>query len=140
MGGVKVTPADKYFSKCVRARAGYCCERCGKQHETNSQGLHASHHHRRGQWGVRFDPMNAEALCYGCHSHYGGTQERMNQVLTDWEQDVLRERKEDIRMAKLYRRTQGKGAISKHYKAELERIERLRELGEVGRIEFEPFM
>lgn len=140
MGGIRITPADSAFSKCVRERAGWRCERCGEQHNRTSQGLHASHHHRRGQWGVRFDPMNAESLCYGCHSHVGGTQERMDEVLTEPEQQLLRERKEDIALAKLYRKTKGKGVIAKHFRDELKRMQELRAGGEMGRIEFEAFL
>lgn len=137
---IKITSADSAFSKCVRERANWTCERCGAVHERNSQGLHCSHHHRRGQWAVRFDPSNAEALCYGCHSHEGGTQERMNQTLTEAEQQLLRERKEDIGLAKLYRKTKGKGEIAKHFREEHARMVALREQGETGRIEFEAFL
>ena len=138
MGGIKVTEADRLFSKCVRERAGWRCEKCGKK--PHPQGLDCSHHHRRGQWAVRFDPLNAEALCYGCHSHYGGTKDRMNEVLSDYEQELLRERKEDIPLAKAYRGTKGKGELSRHFREELARMQKLRELGETGRIEFDSWL
>ena len=84
--------------------------------------------------------MNAEALCYGCHSHYGGTKERINEVMTEAEQDLLRERKDDIRLAKSYRQTKGTGAIAKHYRDELQRMRELRASGETGLIEFEEWL
>ena len=122
MPAIKRTPADAWFSKCVRARARFCCERCGAQHDENSQGLHASHHHGRGNWSIRFNPLNAEALCYGCHSLVGGTEERRAEVLTEQERDVLFELKADTSLGREYRKTKGKGAISKHYKEEYEKI------------------
>lgn len=140
MGGIKRTPADDAFSKCVRERVNYRCERCNTYHAPNNAALHASHHHRRGQWGVRFHPWNAEALCYGCHSHHGGTQQRMDEVLTEAQQELLRERRDDIGLAKEYRRTKGRGAIAKHYRDELERMQSLRAQGETGRIEFEEWL
>lgn len=141
MGAIKVTPADGWFSKCVRERVNWTCERCGKQYpEGHRQGLHCSHHHRRGNWGIRFDPMNAESLCYGCHSHEGGTQGRINACLTDAEQEILTDKKNDTGLGKLVRKTKGKGDIAKHYKAELERMRSLRAEGVTGRIEFDNYV
>ena len=140
VGGIRRTPADAAFSKCVRERAEWACEHCGTQHAENSMGLHCSHHHGRGKWGVRFNPMNAEALCYGCHSHHGGTQRRMDMVLTEAEQQLLLERMDDIQLAKEYRRSKGKGVIAKHYREEYARMKQLRAEGVTGRIEFEEWL
>lgn len=114
--GIKRTPADIAFSKCIRELANWSCSKCGKNHEHNKGALDCSHHHGRGNWSIRFDPMNAESLCYGCHSHYGGTEERRNEVLTKTEQELLFEKKRDTELAKQYRKTKGKGTIAKHYR------------------------
>lgn len=139
VAAIKRTPADVAFSLCVRERAGWKCQRCGGEHFKGGVGLHCSHHHRRGQWAVRFDPLNAEALCYGCHSYIGGTRDRMDEVLTEAEQALLRERKEDAGLARMYRRTQGKGEIAKHYRDEYQRMLALRADGVTGRIKFDAF-
>lgn len=136
MGAIKVTPADSAFSKCVRERAEWKCEKCGTQYDESSNGLHCSHHHSRGNWSIRFDPLNAEALCYGCHSHYGGTEQRRREVLTELENDILREKMNDHDLGRLYRKTKGKGDVAKHYRNELDRMRKLREGGTTGRIEF----
>ena len=136
MGGIKRTPADAAFSKCIRERANWSCERCNKKHEENSMGLHCSHHHSRGKWGIRFEPINAEALCYGCHSLEGGTEQRRKQVLSDGEQDILWEKMADLSLAKESKKTKGKGEIAKHYRDEYARMKELRTQGETGRIEF----
>lgn len=136
MSGIKRTPADHWFSKCVRERANWTCEKCGAVHEQNSKGLHCSHHKGRRAWSVRLDPLNAEALCYGCHSHYGGTQERLDQCLTTQQQEILIEKRNDNDLGKRIKRTKGKGEIARHYREEFERMQGLRAIGNFSRLEF----
>ena len=33
-------------------------------------GLHCSHYVGRGRYSTRFEPLNAVALCYGCHRFF----------------------------------------------------------------------
>ena len=40
---IKITPADTAFSKCVKERADWKCERCGTQYQEGDRGLHCSH-------------------------------------------------------------------------------------------------
>jgi len=69
---VKRTPADSYFSKCVRARANWTCEYCGID-LTNDRGrLHCSHFISRSYHATRYHPLNAFAHCSGCHQKLGG--------------------------------------------------------------------
>ena len=136
---IKITPADKAFSLCVRARANFRCEKCGKQHSHNSKGLHCSHHHSRGNWSIRFDPLNAESLCYGCHAKHGGTEERRKATLTPGEQELLFERKMNTLLGRMYRKTHGKGDIAKHFRDEYKKICEKRERGDFGRIDFEGY-
>lgn len=63
---------DTLFSLYVRARAGFRCERCGKQYKRGDQGLHASHIYSRRHHATRWDDRNAVAHCYSCHSLLGG--------------------------------------------------------------------
>lgn len=137
LAAIKRTPADDAFSKCIRERANWTCERCGTYFPEGSRGgLDCSHHYGRRHWSTRFDPLNAEALCYGCHSHYGGTHDRINAVLTEAQHEILREKLNDTNLGKLVRRTKGVGEIAKHYREELKRMQELRDDGEQGRIEF----
>lgn len=135
--GIKRTPADIAFSKCVRERANWTCEKCGNYFpEGNRGGLDCSHHNGRGNWEIRFDPLNAEALCYGCHSHYGGTKQRIEAVLTENEIQILNEKMQDRNLGRESRKTKGKGEISKHYRDEFSRMQDNRDCGDNGRIEF----
>lgn len=72
MFGIKRTKADKYFSDFIRERDNWTCQRCLKEYEKPSQGLHCSHFHSRAKKSVRFDPDNAIALCMSCHLYVGG--------------------------------------------------------------------
>jgi uncharacterized CHY-type Zn-finger protein len=133
------TPADYWFSRCVRERVNWTCENCGKQYHEGDQGLHCSHFFGRGNWSVRLEPLNAFAHCFGCHMHFEGnpfefvgwSEERLKgdyQILIELSNDIMR--------GKLARRTKGRGAIATHYKSEFERMQAERRAGKMGRIEF----
>lgn len=75
------TPADIAFSLCVRERANWRCERCGRDTPPDKRmGLHCSHWKGRGSWGTRFHPLNCFAHCYGCHSYFEGQPK----IFNDW--------------------------------------------------------
>lgn len=70
MGKVKIRPSDKLFSLFIRSRDGWNCQRCSKHYEPPTMALHCSHFQGRGKEATRFDPLNADALCYGCHQYF----------------------------------------------------------------------
>lgn len=74
MSGIKITPADKAFSDYIRTRDNWTCQRCGGYYDplisTKRMGLHCSHFKGRGKESTRFEPLNADALCYGCHRYF----------------------------------------------------------------------
>ncbi len=134
---IKVTPADAAFSKCVKERASWRCERCGTQYTEGHRGLHCSHGIGRGTWATRFMGLNAIAACYGCHQLEGGNW--MQRALSEWERERIREVANDLMAGKAARKTKGKGDIAKHYRAQLDEMKQLRECGVTGRIDFEDF-
>ena len=143
--GIKLTPADKAFSLCVRERENWTCGNCGKHYPDlaaagKGQALDCSHHIGQGNWSVRFEPMNAECLCCACHFRVGGTHDRMIDVLGEHMLPIMDELKNDLNRGKLFRKTKGKGDIAKHYRAEYQRMRELRAEGRTGRIEFEGFL
>jgi len=69
---IKITAADRYFSLCVRKRAGWACERCGARHAPPTGALHCAHIMGRSSWSTRIDPDNAVSLCMGCHLYFTG--------------------------------------------------------------------
>lgn len=141
MGLIKKTPADNAFSDCVRERAGWCCERCGTYYpEGRRGGLHCSHFHGRGNWGIRFDPLNAFSHCFGCHQKLGANphefREWVVEKIGEGAYEILLERKNDTGLGKMVRRTKGKGEIAKHYRDQLKAMRELRERG-ISELEFE---
>lgn len=73
---IKIDKADQVFSKFIRTRDNWTCNRCHHKHEEGSQGLHCSHFFGRGKESTRFDPNNCDALCFACHRLWGHGDER----------------------------------------------------------------
>lgn len=69
---------DRLWSQLVRARAEFCCERCGP--EVNVSVLHAHHVYSRRDYRLRFEPRNGTCLCYRCHRWAEG----FPFAFTDW--------------------------------------------------------
>ncbi len=75
---VRISKVDKLFSDWIRERDGWKCQRCGKWYDKTDSyqrmGIHCSHFWGRSNKATRFDPQNAEALCYGCHRLWEGNK------------------------------------------------------------------
>lgn len=67
---VKIDVADSLFSKWIRRRDKWQCQRCLRQYEENDQRLQNSHFYGRSHENTRFEPDNCDALCYGCHQYF----------------------------------------------------------------------
>ena len=65
---IRISKLDKLFSLYIRNRDGWRCQRCLKQYQAPTTGLHCAHIFTRSRKSVRFDTDNAISLCYGCHS------------------------------------------------------------------------
>lgn len=70
MGKIKIRTSDKLFSQYIRTRDGWTCRRCKTPYTPPTQALHCSHFQGRGKEATRFEPLNADALCYGCHQYF----------------------------------------------------------------------
>lgn len=60
---------DKLFSRYIRERDGWVCQKCGQWYQKGSQGLQCSHFIGRRNMAVRFYPANACAHCFACHMY-----------------------------------------------------------------------
>lgn len=69
--GIKKNATDNLFSKLVRMKAKWICERCFKNCEGEKAYYDCSHFYSRKNRSVRFDFENAAALCRGCHFYFG---------------------------------------------------------------------
>jgi 5-methylcytosine-specific restriction endonuclease McrA len=82
---MKLRLADTVFSKWIKKRDKYTCQRCGAVHQEKSQGLHCAHFIGRRNEATRFDPENADALDYGCHSYFHQNPDKHK----EWKQKQL---------------------------------------------------
>ena len=64
---IKIDKADTLFSKWIRNRDKWTCQRCHKTYPDGYSGLNNSHYWGRGRESVRFEPDDCDALCFGCH-------------------------------------------------------------------------
>jgi cytochrome c553 len=135
LSAIKVTSADKYFSLCVRERANWSCERCGLNLRHEPARLHCSHVYSRRWASVRHEPMNALALCVGCHRTMGENPidhaELYREIWGNQAYELLRELKERI----VRKKDRPEKEIAKHYRKELARMQDARGRGFDGRIE-----
>lgn len=132
-----ITPADKAFSLCVRERANWRCERCGRiTPDDKRMGLHCSHWIGRGSWGVRFHPLNAAAHCYGCHAYFEGRPA----LFTDWVHERIGEQAADKLLAlskkPAYGIRKSVATIAKFYRGENKAQLEKRKGGEMGWLQF----
>lgn len=72
---INLDPNDSLFSKMVRERDGWRCQFCLTQYEPPTKSLQCSHFWGRGMKTTRFDPLNCDALCYGCHARHEGNKQ-----------------------------------------------------------------
>ncbi len=131
MGAVKIREADRLFSRCVRERAGWQCEKCGTQHEEGSRGLECSHFHGRGKWSPRFDPDNCFSICTACHFRLVGNPVE-HVCKGDGFMQILTERANDLSLGRMAKRSEKE--IRAHYRAELARMKELRAQGGPHRV------
>lgn len=68
---IKISGLDALFSRYIRTRDKWTCQRCHKVYAPPTSALHCSHVFSRAKQSVRFALENAESLCYGCHSYFG---------------------------------------------------------------------
>ena len=139
MSGIKRTPADDAFSKCVRERNDYICERCNAVHQRGSGGLHCSHIYSRSHRTIRWAGDNAQALCFACHQWYGKNPADsglwINDLMGEGCMAILREKlNSKVKVPKIEEKD-----IAKHYREQLRILEKRRAEGETGRIEFESY-
>lgn len=70
---IKIDPADKVFSQWIRLRDREC-RRCHSPVRFNDKGLpvshQASHFKGRRKESTRFEPLNVDTLCGGCHAYF----------------------------------------------------------------------
>jgi hypothetical protein len=67
---IRIDKRDTVFSKLIRLRARFNCEKCGR-YFPKGHGLQCSHFFSRRHRSTRWDPDNAAAHCFTCHQQLG---------------------------------------------------------------------
>lgn len=87
---IKARPDDILFSKYLRKRRKYKCEKCGVIYP-EGKGLQVSHFHGRRNESVRFDEENCDVLCFHDHQIF----EENPALYTKWKLKKLGKAKYD---------------------------------------------
>ncbi len=137
---IKLDKIDKVFSRLVRCRANWTCEKCGTFYEEgNRQGLHCSHIYGRARKSTRWSDLNAVAHCMGCHRFLTANPI----IFSEWAKDYLGDENyfKLTRLANTPTRLNDsiKKEIYDDLRAQLKVMERARDEGEEGYLPFEGF-
>lgn len=131
---IRIDPADKYFSLCVRERAGNRCEACSRS--SDHYRIDCSHLFSRRHMSTRYHPQNAFAHCFQCHQAFGGDPVSFAR----WAEKRLGPAKVEAMhilsstLLKLSKRD--KEYIAKHYRAEHKAMLDKRKAGFSGYLQF----
>lgn len=134
---MKIDVRDEWFAKCVKERAEWTCERCGKYYpEGHRRGLDCSHYFGRRSRSTRWHPDNAFAHCRGCHQYLGSNP----LYFTQWVRDQLGDERHDWLMRRHHKPQKYTKAdlreIARHYRTEHKRMYDERMNGVTGYLEF----
>ena len=71
---IKLRKTDRLFTKYLRKKQDYTCQRCGRVYPPDDcRNLGVSHYWGRGHENTRFDEDNCDLLCtLPCHHIWGG--------------------------------------------------------------------
>lgn len=129
---------DKYdalFSKIIRERDNWTCQRCGKYYpEGNRQGIHCSHIFSRRHTATRWEPLNAVAHCFSCHQYLGGNPVIFDRWVRRYYNDAIVEMLEEKAMSVCKLTKKDKAELYEHMKSEYDRMMKLRRDGDTSQI------
>jgi hypothetical protein len=120
---VRITKEDAVFSKLIRLRDGYTCQKCGKYFD-QGHGLQCSHFYSRRHQATRYDPDNACAHCFTCHQRLGENPVEFGNWIRTFLGDA-RYAELNARHHTIVKRTKReRAALYEHLKSELRRFEK----------------
>ena len=80
---IRLRPTDKLWTKYLRRKQDFTCQKCGKRYVytgqviANLRNLGVSHFFSRRKESTRFDIRNTDLLCnLPCHEYWGGEGRR----------------------------------------------------------------
>ena len=90
-GKIKLRYNDRLYSKGLRKKRGYRCEKCGG-YFPEGRGLEVSHFWTRAKESVRFDPENTDVFCHNDHQYF----ESHKTEYEKWKLNQLGKKKYDL--------------------------------------------
>jgi hypothetical protein len=119
---IRIDKKDTVFSKLIRLRARFNCEKCGR-YFPHGHGLQCSHFFSRRHQSTRYDPDNAAAHCFGCHQRLGANPIEFTAWIKQYLGDVRYEALQ-LRHRQIVKRTKADAeALYQHLKSELAALE-----------------
>lgn len=119
---VRIDKKDTVFSKLIRLRARFNCEKCGR-YFPQGHGLQCSHFFSRRHQSTRYDPDNAAAHCFACHQRLGANPIEFTAWIKGYLGDVRYEALQ-LRHRQIVKRTKADAeALYQHLKNELASLE-----------------
>lgn len=135
--GIKRDSLDADFSRAVRERAEWSCERCHRYFPVGERaGLQCSHYFSRRNKSLRYHPLNGFSLCSACHRRLTENPDDHR----EWVADRLGPQKfialRTLRIGVVPMSPPIKKFIAGKLKAIVAEQERLRAMGVDGRLDF----
>lgn len=119
---IRIDKRDQIFSKIIRLRARWCCEKCGRFFP-KGHGLQCAHIFGRRHRSTRFHPDNAVALCYTDHMYFTENPTLFTAWVKSYLGDVRYEELE-ARHRQIVKRTKTElEELYRHLKAQLKALE-----------------
>ncbi len=131
MPGIKRTPADAAFSDCVRERAGWACQFCGK-----TEGLECCHIKGRRSAVTRWAGINAVCLCHYHHRYFTENPVEFTRWLEEeigaGALEIITEKSRGI----LKNNAATRKEVAAHYREQLKIMQEKRNAGHQGWLDF----
>jgi hypothetical protein len=134
------TKLDTVFSKLIRLRNDYICEKCGIDCSNTPGKLDCSHYIGRANTHTRWYSLNASAHCKKCHLNfthrYWEHQAWFRTVIGQGVEDLIWERIRERDQAMLKYTINDLRDMLEHYDAEYSIMKSKRDAGIKGYLEF----
>jgi hypothetical protein len=119
---IRIDKRDTVFSKLIRLRDQWICQKCGRYYP-KGHGLQCAHVFSRRHQSTRYDPDNAVALDFTCHQYFGENPVEFTAWIRQYLGDVRFEMLQE-RHRRIVKRTKADSeALYQHLRTQLKALE-----------------
>lgn len=133
---VKSDALDQLFSRLVRERVNWTCEKCNVNFAHDKHSLQCSHIVGRRVLLLRHDPRNANALCASCHHYFTDRPLEFSGWVRSHIGDTIADELQRLSQVVHKRHKDWKKEARAHYREEWKKMEQKRLDGDTGYLEF----